>query len=70
MAMSMTTVQDIERAIAELTPEQRESLLSRLDESFPLPIDLQLAEDLDAGRLDGLIERAIFEDDAGETRSL
>lgn len=39
--MQLTTVQDIERAIEALTPEQRKELYRWLDERHPQSIDVQ-----------------------------
>jgi len=40
--MSLTTVQEIERAIATLTPQQLADLYAWLDEYDPQPIDARL----------------------------
>jgi len=50
--MSLTTVQEIERAIAALTPQQLAELYAWLDQYDPQPIDARLKADLDAGRID------------------
>ena len=63
-------VQDIERAIDALTPQQREELYLWFDQHYPLPIDAQLAADLDAGRIDDRINHALADHKAGRTRSL
>jgi len=46
--MRLTTVQDIERAINALTPEQMEELHQWLDRRHPQRIDTQLKADLEA----------------------
>ncbi|HEY4046253.1 MAG TPA: hypothetical protein VGM27_05230 [Acidobacteriaceae bacterium] len=57
--MNLNTVQEIERAIDALTPPQREELDQWLDQHYPQPIDEQLKADLDAGRIDNRINRAL-----------
>jgi len=63
-------VQDIERAIDALTPQQREELYLWFDQHYPQPIDAQLQTDLNAGRIDDRINRALADHKAGRTRSL
>jgi len=63
-------VQDIERAIDALTPQQREELYLWFDQHYPQPIDAQLEADLNAGRIDDRINRALADHKAGRTRSL
>jgi hypothetical protein len=53
--MHLNTVQEIERAIDTLTPQQ---------------IDSQLKADLDAGRIDDRICRALADHKAGNTQPL
>lgn len=67
--MSLNSIQEIERAIDELTPQQIDELY-RLDERHPQPIDLQLKADLDAGRIDARIGRALADHKAGNTKPL
>ena len=66
----MNTVQEIERAIDALTPKQIEELYEWLDQRHPQPIDAQLKADLDAGRIDDRIRRAVEDHKAGNTQSL
>ncbi len=66
----MNTVQEIERAIDSLTPQEREKLFAWLDENHPQPIDAQLKADLDAGRIDARIRRAVADHRTGKTRAL
>lgn len=68
--MSLSNVQEIERAIDALTPQQRQELLVWVDQHYPQPIDLQLQDDLQAGRFDDLIDSALADHQAGRTRSL
>ncbi len=60
----------IERAIDALTPQQVEELYERLDQRHPQPIDAQLKADLDAGRIDNRINRALADHKAGNTQPL
>jgi len=64
------TVQEIERAIDALTPQQMEELYVWLDQRHPQPIDAQLKADLDAGRIDDRINRALADHKAGNTQPL
>jgi len=66
----MQSVQDIERAIDALTPEQMEELYLWLDRRHLQPIDAQLKADLEAGRLDDRIARALADHKAGRTEPL
>jgi hypothetical protein len=66
----MHTVPEIERAIDALTPQQMEELYEWLDQRHPQLIDAQLKADLDAGRLDNRINRALADHKAGNTQPL
>ena len=68
--MHLNTVQDIERAIDALTPQQIEELYVWLDQRHPQPVDAQLKADLDAGRIDDRINRALADHKAGNTQPL
>jgi hypothetical protein len=68
--MSLNTVHEIERAIRTLTPSELEELYAWLDEYCPQPIDAQLKADLEAGRIDDRINRALADHQAGNTRPL
>lgn len=68
--MSFNTVQQIERAIAELSPRELEELYAWLDQHCPQPIDAQLKADLDAGRMDDRINRALADHKAGAAEPL
>lgn len=57
--MALNSVLEIERAIAELDPQQLQELYEWLDMHAPQPIDTRLQSDLAAGRLDNAITRAI-----------
>ncbi len=66
----MSTVPQIERAIVGLSPQELDDLYAWMDEHTPQQIDVHLKADLEAGRLDGHIRRALAEHTAGETREL
>jgi hypothetical protein len=68
--MHLKTMQEIERAIDALTPQQRDELYLWFDKHYPQLIDAQLKTDLDAGRLDNRINRAVTDHKAGRTQPL
>ncbi|MGC2660956.1 MAG: hypothetical protein WA324_23630 [Bryobacteraceae bacterium] len=68
--MSLDTVQQIERAIDALTPQQMEELYAWLDRHHPQSIDAQLKADPDAGRIDDRINRVLADHKAGNTQPL
>ena len=68
--MHLNTVQEIERAIDALTPQQIEELYAWLDQRHPQLIDVQLKADLDAGRIDNGISRALADHKAGNIQPL
>ncbi len=53
----MNSVLEIERAIRALSPSELAELYTWMDQSCP--IDVQLKTDLDAGRIDDRIARAL-----------
>ena len=65
--MSLDTVQEIERAIGALSPRELEELYVWLDLHCPQPNDAQLQSDLDAGRIDDRVSRAVADHKAGKT---
>ena len=68
--MGINTVQEIERAIRALKPQELEELLSWLDESCPQLLGTRVQSDLTAGRLDKAIHRALDDEHNGRVRSL
>ncbi len=68
--MSLNSIQEIERAIDALTPPQIDELYRWLDQRHPQHIDAQLKADLDAGRIDARINRALADHTAGNTQPL
>jgi len=57
--MGLATIQEIERAIDALTPEQREELYLWLDERYLQSSDVQLKAAVEAGRFDERVNRAL-----------
>ena len=68
--MGLSNVRDIERAITALKPEELDELYAWLDDYASQSIDAQLKSDVDGGRLDNRIQRALADHQAGETRPL
>ncbi len=68
--MRLANIQEIERAIDSLTPHQIEELYLWLDQHHPQPIDAQLKADLNAGRIDDRIDRALADHKVGNTQPL
>jgi hypothetical protein len=64
----MKTVSEIERAISALSPNELYELYTWMDQNSP--IDVQLKADLDAGRIDGRIARALAAHKTGNTQPL
>ncbi len=64
----MHSVLEIERAIRALSPKELEELYTWMDQNCP--IDAQLKNDLDAGRIDDRIARALGDHRAGNTQPL
>lgn len=68
--MVPSTIKEIERAIETLTPREVEELFVWLDQHYPQPIDLRIKSDLDSGRLDAAIDRALEDEKNNRTRQL
>ncbi len=64
----MNSVLEIERAISALSPGELDELYTWMDQNCP--IDTQLKADLDSGRIDDRIDRALADYNAGTTQSL
>lgn len=52
------SIQEIEKAVAQLPPEELDQLMKRLEEIRQEQWDQQIARDAEAGRFDALIEQA------------
>ncbi len=69
--MGSSKVQEIERAIGALTQQELEELKAWLDEyAGPQPIDTRIQKDLETGRLDKAVERALQDEKQGRVRPL
>jgi hypothetical protein len=68
--VGLNNVQEIERAIDALTPQELGELFSWLDQHHPHPLDVRMASDLKAGRLDAAIQRALDDERNGRVRPL
>ncbi len=66
----MTKLEDIQKAVTQLTDEERTKLLAWLAEIDAQAWDEQIERDAKAGKLDKLAAKAIAEDDAGLTTDL
>jgi hypothetical protein len=66
----MTTVEDIERAIAELPPDQLARLRAWFEEFEAGRFDQRIEHDAKAGRLDRLADQALADFRAGRAREL
>ena len=66
----MNTVEEIERAIGALTPKQMQELYVWLDHRYSELVDAQLKADLNTGRFDDRIQRALADHKAGNTQPL
>jgi hypothetical protein len=66
----MTTVEDIEKAVARLTPEQLAKFRAWFEEFDARLFDDKIERDAKSGKLDGLAEDAIRAYCKGRTRDL
>lgn len=68
--MSLSTIEEIERAIATLSPDELDRLYSWLDAYHPQPVDARIQSDLAAGRLDHAIQQALDDERSGRVGPL
>lgn len=68
--MESETIQEIQRAIDKLTPEQMQELYSWLDQHHPQSIDARIESDLAAGHLDKAIHAALNDEKHGRFQPL
>jgi hypothetical protein len=68
--MTLNTLQEIEHAIEALTPQQLDELYLWLDQHYPQPIDTRIQSDLEAGRLDKAIYRALDDEKKDQVQPL
>ena len=68
---NLNTLKDIETAMEKLTPDECDDLRRWFEQyHHPQPIDVQLEADLEAGKLDNRIRRAMADHKAGRTPPL
>jgi hypothetical protein len=67
--MALSTVEEIERAIGALTPQELEELSLWLDD-YTHPLDARIESDLAAGRLDNAIQQALSDEQQGRVTPL
>jgi hypothetical protein len=68
--MTMTTLEDIERAVTELPADQLAKFRVWFEEFEAARFDLKIERDATAGRLDKLAEQALADFRAGRAREL
>ncbi len=68
--MSLSSIEEIERAIGVLSPQELEQLYLWLDQHYPQPIDTRVQSDLAAGRLDKALNRALDDEKNGRVQPL
>lgn len=66
----MSKLEAIQQTILELTPLEKKQLEVWFDEQLQSLWDEQFAEDVQAGRLDGLAAKAVANFEAGNFREL
>jgi hypothetical protein len=66
----MTTVEDIEKAVAELPPDQLARFRAWFEEFEASRFDHRIERDAKAGRLDQLADQALADFRAGRAREL
>jgi hypothetical protein len=66
----MTTVEDIEKAIAELPPAELDRFRAWFESFDAKRFDEKIERDARAGKLDGLAENALAEYRSGHAREL
>lgn len=66
----MSSVQEIEEAIATLSPREQEELYAWMDERYARAVDSVVERDLAAGDMDERIRQALADRATGKTRAL
>lgn len=70
LCCGMTTLEDIEKAVAELPADQLAEFRAWFDEFEAARFDQRIERDAKAGRLDGFAEQALADFRAGRAREL
>lgn len=68
--MTLSNVEEIERAIDALAPRELDELYSWLDRRYAQMLDDRIQTDLATGKLDGAIQLALDDEKAGRTHPL
>ncbi len=68
--MALSKVQQIEHAVRSLSPHEVEELYLWIESNHPRPFDEKVAGDLNAGRLDAVLQRALDQEQHGDVRAL
>jgi hypothetical protein len=66
----MITIEDIEKAVAELPPEQLDAFRAWFEQFDAERFDQKIERDIKAGKLDRLAEEVLADHLAGRTREL
>jgi hypothetical protein len=66
----MSTIEDIENAVANLPPEQLEAFRAWFEEFDAARFDEKIERDMQSGKLDRLAEDALESHLAGQTREI
>lgn len=64
------SVEEIEKAVIQLSSKERARLLHLLEELDAAEVDANLERDINAGKFDKLAEEALAEHAAGKTKPL
>jgi hypothetical protein len=70
MLGSMTTVDEIERAVSKLPPEELAAFRAWFEQFEAAQFDERIVRDVSAGRLDAIAEDAVAAHRAGRSREL
>jgi hypothetical protein len=68
--MGMTAIEEIEKAVAELPPDELQRFREWFAEFEAARFDQKIEQDVKAGRLDRLAEQALADYRAGRAREL
>jgi len=69
VSMGLNTLQEIERAIGALTPQELEELCLWFDQ-YQHPLDTRIQSDFAAGRLDKAIQQALNDEQNNRVQPL
>ena len=64
----MTTIQEIERAIAALPVQERDEVFTWMEELYAQQVDAGLQRVIESGAMDDLISQAIADHESGNSR--